>query len=116
MKDHVRADWASAVLVCRKCSRKLDGGFGPDGEASLAKVLRAALGGGKGRKAAFGVVEVDCLKICPKRAVVVVDTARPRDWLLVAAGTDVAAVVDRLRPGSATVVPTASHSPAEAGA
>ncbi|GGE77804.1 (2Fe-2S) ferredoxin domain-containing protein [Sphingomonas prati] len=115
MKDNVRADWTAAVLVCRKCSRKLDGGFGADGDRPLAKVLRAALGGGKGRKAAVGVVEVDCLKVCPKRAVVVVDGRRPGDWLLVEAGAEVAAVVERLGFGIETVAPAPNRSPAEAG-
>jgi predicted metal-binding protein len=96
VKNRVRAEWGQVVLVCRKCSKKLDGGFGPGGRQSLAKVLRAALGGGKGRKAAAGVVEVGCLKICPKRAVVVVDAARPREWLLIPAGTATEAVVASL--------------------
>ena len=109
MKDRVRADWTAAVLVCRKCSKKLGGGFGPDGDRSLAKLLRTETGGGKGRKAAVGVVEVDCLKICPKRAVVVVDGAQPGEWLLVAAGTPVVEVVARLGLGD-------SGTPAQAGA
>ena len=102
MKDRVRAEWDRVVLVCRKCSKKLDGGFGADGGQSLAKALRAELGGGKGRKAKAGVIEVGCLKICPKRAVVVVDAAHPREWLLVEAGAPVEAVVARLRGGDAS--------------
>lgn len=48
----VRAEWNDVVLVCRKCSRKLDGGFGADGDQKLAKALRKAMGAkGKGRKA-----------------------------------------------------------------
>ena len=39
----VKADWRDVVLVCRKCSKKLDGGFGADGEKTLAKALRKAL-------------------------------------------------------------------------
>ena len=35
MKPAVRARWSRAVLVCGKCSRKLDGGFGPDGDQPL---------------------------------------------------------------------------------
>jgi predicted metal-binding protein len=96
VKDRVRADWTAAVLVCRKCSRKLDGGFGADGDRPLAKLLRGAIGGGKGRKATVGVVEVGCLGICPKRGVVVVDSARPGEWLLVEAGTELSRVVERL--------------------
>jgi hypothetical protein len=46
----VKADWNEVVLVCRKCSKKLDGGFGADGDQKLAKVLRKAIGAkGRGR-------------------------------------------------------------------
>ena len=96
MKDHVRSDWASAILVCAKCSKKLDGGFGEDGRMPLAKMLCRALGGSKGRRAGLGVVEVKCLDVCPKRGVVVVDSARPGRWEIVAAGTSVTDVLARL--------------------
>ncbi len=88
----VRAGWTGAVLVCGKCSKKLDGGFGKGGRTSLAKALRKDMGLKKGRKAALGVVETRCLGVCPKNAVMVVDAARPDRWLMVPAGTDVAAV------------------------
>ena len=83
MKDHVRSNWQNAVLVCRKCSKKLDGGFGPDGDERLAKALRKHLSLKKGRKAAAGIIEVNCLGVCPKGAVTVVNGAQSRDWLLV---------------------------------
>ncbi|OHC97086.1 MAG: hypothetical protein A3H25_09275 [Sphingomonadales bacterium RIFCSPLOWO2_12_FULL_63_15] len=88
MKDHVRSNWRNAVLVCRKCAKKLDGGFGPDGDERLAKALRKHLTLGKGRKAAAGIIEVDCLGICPKGAVTVVNGAASREWLLVKPGAD----------------------------
>ncbi|TXC70802.1 (2Fe-2S) ferredoxin domain-containing protein [Sphingomonas ginsenosidivorax] len=84
----VRAGWAGAVLVCGKCSKKLDGGFGKGGRVSLAKALRKDLGLKKGRKAALGVVETKCLGVCPKNAVMVVDSAQPDRWLVVPAGAD----------------------------
>ena len=83
MKDYVRSNWQQAVLVCRKCSKKVGGGFGPDGDERLAKALRRHLSLKKGRKAAAGIVEVNCLGICPKGAVTVVNGADSRDWLLV---------------------------------
>ena len=92
----VPARWRTAVLVCAKCEKKLSGGFGPDGTRRLSKLLRKRAGGGKGRKAGFGVVSSPCLKVCPKGAVTVVDGARPRDWLIVQAGTTVAEVEVRL--------------------
>ncbi|WP_082466559.1 hypothetical protein [Sphingomonas sp. Leaf38] len=88
--------WQGSVLVCGKCSRKLDGGFGVKGRTSLAKLLRAGLGVKKGRKAERGVVEVKCLGICPKNAVVMVDGARPDRWLLVPAGADTSEVLATL--------------------
>lgn len=88
LKDHVRSNWQNAVLVCRKCSKKLDGGFGRDGDERLAKALRRHLSLKKGRKAAAGVIEVDCLGICPKGAVTVVNGAQSRDWLLVRPDAD----------------------------
>ena len=45
--------WNEVVLVCRKCSKKLDGGFGPDGDKTLKKALRRYLHAGKSRKDAI---------------------------------------------------------------
>ncbi len=93
----VRARWRASVLVCAKCEKKLGKkGFGPDGKTSLSRLLRKRAGGGKGRKAALGVVSTKCLKICPKGAVTIVDGARPRDWMVVQAGTPIEQVEARL--------------------
>lgn len=96
MKLLVPAAWERALLVCAKCSRKLGGGFGPEGKTPLAKALRRQPGAGKGRKARIGVVEVKCLGVCPKRAVTVVDTSDPGRWHLVPPGTDVAEIAGGL--------------------
>lgn len=96
MKDHVRAGWNGAVLVCGKCSKKLGGGFGRKGKQSLAKALRDEPGFGEGRKATVGVVETRCLGICPRGAVVVVNTRRPGQWRLVPPGSDVEKLADEL--------------------
>lgn len=96
MKDRVRSQWSTAVLVCAKCSKKLDGGFGPKGRTPLAKALRQQAGGGSKRKDAAGVVEVKCLGVCPSGAVTVVNGARTREWLLVRRGADVAQVAAEL--------------------
>ena len=92
----VRSDWANTILVCKKCSKKLGGGFGPKGKTSLAKALRQDLGVRKGRKGALGIIEVKCLGVCPKGAVTVVNGAKPGEWALVAAQSDVAEIVDGL--------------------
>lgn len=96
MKPIVRAEWRAVVLVCGKCTRKVEGGFGEKGRMPLAKVLIRWAGKGKGRKAAIGAYEVPCLKICPKHAVTVVDGAHPDRWLIVPAGTPVAEVAAQL--------------------
>ncbi|WP_294194585.1 (2Fe-2S) ferredoxin domain-containing protein [uncultured Sphingomonas sp.] len=97
MKDHVRAGWTAAVLVCGKCSKKLDGGFGAKGRMSLAKALRGEPGFGKGRKAVFGVVETRCLGICPRNAVTIVDSRTPGRWRIVPEGADVEELANKLR-------------------
>ncbi|UZK66526.1 (2Fe-2S) ferredoxin domain-containing protein [Sphingomonas sp. M1-B02] len=96
MKRHVRSNWSNAVLVCAKCSKKLDGGFGPKGRTPLAKALRKHLGLKKGRKGAAGIVEVKCLGVCPRGAVSVVNGAASREWLLVPEGADLTALADAL--------------------
>lgn len=92
LKRSVRADWVGAVLVCRKCSKKIDGGFGKKGKQRLAKALRKQFGLRKGRKSGFGVVEVGCLGVCPYGAVTVIDTTDPGRWRLVPAGSDVTVI------------------------
>ncbi|WP_242137243.1 MULTISPECIES: hypothetical protein [unclassified Sphingomonas] len=95
----VRSDWADTVLVCKKCSKKLDGGFGSKGKTPLAKALREALGVRKGRKGALGIIEVKCLGICPRGAVTVVTGHAPGDWALVTDGAPIAQVVRDLGLG-----------------
>ena len=107
VKDHVRAGWTGAVLVCGKCSRKLDGGFGRKGREGLARALRGQPGFGKGRKADVGVVETRCLGICPKGAVTIVDTRDPGRWRIVEEGADVEALAAELRP---SVIPATAQT------
>jgi predicted metal-binding protein len=92
----VRSNWANAVLVCSKCSKKLDGGFGPSGRTPLAKALRKHLGLKKGRKGAAGIVEVKCLGVCPRGAVAVVNGAKAREWMLVPGGAGLHEVAEAL--------------------
>jgi predicted metal-binding protein len=84
----VRSDWSNTVLVCKKCSKRLDGGFGPKGKTPLAKALRQHLGIKKGRKSQAGIVEVKCLGVCPRGAVTVINGKAPKEWALVKAGAD----------------------------
>jgi len=88
--------WNEVVLVCRKCSKKLDGGFGPDGDQTLKKALRRYLHAGKGRKADLAVLGADCFDVCPRSAVVAVNARRPEELLIVPAGADLFEVKARL--------------------
>lgn len=90
------ARWKGAVIVCRKCGKRLKGGFGSKGKTPLAKELRRYLGVKKGRKAGIGIVETGCLGLCPKGGVTVIDGSRPGEWLVIPAGTSVEEVADRL--------------------
>lgn len=74
------------MLVCARCSKKLDGGFGEQGRQPLGQALRRHLKLKKGRKAAAGVLDVKCLGVCPRGAVTVVNGAASREWLIVPAG------------------------------
>ncbi|MDB5737775.1 MAG: hypothetical protein JWO65_1443 [Sphingomonas bacterium] len=95
-RESVAANWSAAILVCGKCSKKVGGGFGPKGKTSLAKALKKRAGGGKGRRAAYGVIETACLKLCPKGAVVAINGARADNWQLIAPATPIETVTERL--------------------
>lgn len=83
--------------MCRKCSKRQGGGFGPKGKTPLAKALKKEMGGKKGRKAHVGVVEVKCLGVCPRHAVTMIDTRDPHQWLLVKPGTGIEEIVEDLK-------------------
>lgn len=94
-----RAPFREAVLVCRKCSRKLEGGFGRRGGEGLRKALKRAWRA-SGRAGKLRVVETPCLGLCPKRRQVVAtgaSLAAGRLWV-VRPGEAPAAVLDRLLP------------------
>lgn len=90
----VPAPWRSFVLVCGKCSRKLDGGFGKKRRHALDDTLRGALKAAGRRE--LRVVKTGCLGLCPKRAVTVAWAGRPGELMAVAEGTDPEAVLARL--------------------
>ena len=96
MSEEVGSDWSRAILVCGKCSRRVGGGWGAKGRTPLAKALRRALGVSKGPRARVGVVEVGCLGACPAKGVVVLDGARPGQWLVARPGEDPRAVLATL--------------------
>ena len=89
--------WQDVVLVCRKCSRKLDGGFGKDGGATLRAELKQVLRDA-GRRRKVRVMEPGCFSVCPKHAVSVMHGSRPGEILVVPQGTDAAELLRRLDP------------------
>ncbi len=97
-----KTQWKDVVLVCKKCSKKLDGGFGPEGDQSLKKALKRYLKPpksaktGKGRKAELTVKHTDCFDVCPKNAVIAVNAANPKALLIVPVGADLLEVKARL--------------------
>ncbi|OYY90665.1 MAG: hypothetical protein B7Y45_06910 [Sphingomonas sp. 28-66-16] len=96
LNARVKANWSATILVCAKCSKRLDGGFGKKQRQPLAKALRKQLGVKLFRKAPVGIVETKCLGICPRGAVVLVDARAPDRWHLVPAGADLAALAGDL--------------------
>ena len=88
--------WRDTVLICRKCTRKLGGGFGPRHRRSLRKTLIKALALKKGRKASIGVVEVGCFDLCPKRAVTVSCGSRPERLYVIPRSAAIAEVIAAL--------------------
>ena len=96
-----RAPFAEALLVCGKCARKLDGGFGRKGARPLGKELKRAWKAA-GRSGKLRVVETRCLGLCPRRRQAVATAASlaaGRLWV-VSPGEDAAAVLARVSPAA----------------
>lgn len=87
--------WKTILLLCGKCSRKLDGGFGPEGKDSLRRSVRCELKErGYGRE--VRIIETRCMGLCPKKAVTAVNGSRPDAVLAIPEGTPAKHVVDHL--------------------
>ncbi len=83
------------IGICGKCGKKLDGGFGADGDKPLAKMLRKAAGA-RGKRSAVRIMTTACLDICPKNAVAMVDSHAPGTVMIVAKHAPVSRVCTRL--------------------
>ena len=83
---------ATLVAICAKCGKKLGGGFGPDGDDSLARALRKGLGLPKPKRSRVRIVETRC----PKGAVAVAHSGDPGTLLVVPDATPVAVVAAAL--------------------
>ncbi len=100
----VAGPWRDALLVCRKCSRKLDGGFGPDGTDTLPRAVKHALREA-GRRREVRILEVGCLGVCPKNAVTVMHGADPGHMLVVPEGLAPDLLLSRLNNALPSTVP-----------
>ena len=92
----IRTGWDDIVLVCGKCERKAKRGFGPDGKHDFGKALSRALRGDRKGKPKTGIVETRCLDICPRGAVTIACSRAPGQLLVVARGTAMGLVIERL--------------------
>lgn len=78
--------WREVIILCRKCGKKRDGGFGPKQKETLKTVLRQALRDG-GRRREVRVMETGCLGLCPKDGVTALNATRPDTIHIVTTGT-----------------------------
>lgn len=112
------------LAICGKCGRKLGGGFGPGGRQRLGKALARDLGLPKPKRARLRIVETKCLKLCPKQAVALADSAQPGVLLVVPAGlatTDIIAALgldqrgraERATPRTSSAMPSGSSTQTE---
>jgi predicted metal-binding protein len=84
--------WETVILLCGKCARKLDGGFGPKRKDSLRTALRAAVRE-SGHRREIRIMETRCMGICPKKAVTMVNASRPGAISVVPKGTSMTDVM-----------------------
>ncbi len=97
--------WREVVLVCGKCSKKLRGGFGSEGDETLARTLKQTLRRA-GQRRSVRVIETKCLGLCPKGAVTVVQAGTPEALLSVAGPPGLSVLLERLG-----VDPAAAETP-----
>jgi predicted metal-binding protein len=79
--------WRDVIILCRKCGKKCEGGFGPKRKESLKAVLRGALRDA-GRRRQVRVMETACLGLCPKNGVTALNATLPGTIHVIPAGTN----------------------------
>jgi predicted metal-binding protein len=98
MTDPIRSrptPWKNVVLLCGKCSKKLDGGFGPKRKETLRSVLRAALKADN-RRREVRIVETRCMGLCPKNAITALNATNPGSLLTIPEGAGIEQVLMQL--------------------
>lgn len=76
-----RAKPAAIVMACEKCFKRTHV------KDTLTKPLKRAL-----KPQRIKVIRTRCLGVCPKDAIVLHDSRRPREWVIVDNGTSADAV------------------------
>jgi predicted metal-binding protein len=87
--------WNAVLLVCGKCTRKMDGGYGPKGKDTLKSALRSGLAE-RGQRRQVRVIETRCMGVCPKKAVTALNAEDPGTILTIPRKTDADAALARL--------------------
>jgi predicted metal-binding protein len=100
-----RMPWKTIILLCGKCARKIDGGYGAKRENTLKEALCAELQG-TGRRREVRVIETRCMGICPKKAVTALNASRPSLILTIPKGTGAAVALAQLTEAERTLFPT----------
>nr|WP_321984137.1 (2Fe-2S) ferredoxin domain-containing protein [uncultured Lichenicoccus sp.] len=87
--------WLDILVVCRKCSRKLKGGYGDKGRDELRHALQDGLRA-IGRRRQTRIIETGCFGICPKGGVVTLRGSEPQRILILPKGQSTAAMLATL--------------------
>ncbi len=87
--------WRTVLIVCRKCGKKLDGGFGRKGKESLKAVLRHGLRDA-GHKRDVRICEAACLGVCPKGGLTALNATQPGMIHVIPAGADAGEAMETL--------------------
>ena len=93
--------WRTVVLLCGKCARKMDGGYGRKKQHTLRSALRAELKA-TGRRRRVRIIETSCMGICPKKAVTALNASQPERILTVPKGTPAPEALASLMPAEAS--------------
>ncbi len=94
--------WGTVILLCGKCARKMEGGYGKKKQHTLRSALRAELKATEfkagGRRRRVRIIETRCMGLCPKKAVTALNASRPERLLTVPKGTSAEAALAALMP------------------
>lgn len=110
-----RGPWREVLLVCRKCSGKVKGGFGPKEKDAFPDAFKQVLRD-LGRRRDVRVLEVGCLGVCPKDALTMIRGSAPAEMLVIPTGLDLMLLASRLigpvQPATSTLPEPEPANPA----